>query len=274
VTDHPSDLASFPYKPFPAVSTGRSVEYATAISNRSGGFLGHPPAPWGANHQTTAFMTNWHRAVFPSFAEALTIDPFVAVSKRKILIPAQGPYRIVVHFHEERDEWAGWPFREMKLARDEIRAAYPHLTLSAYVDQAYLIHGENSPLMPSRIAMLEEFAKGWDEISPSLYYHEDDDFTPSTAMPGRVPSPSMYKQHRTMEAWSKYIAPGKPLSPCVGWFVEGRGYRLCTKDQFWKVQVAGALSVPSTRAVILRGSIDIKSEIRIFDAGARPIVGR
>lgn len=270
----PFATAPLAYKPATAVSIGRAVEYATAIVNRSGGVLARLPAPWGVNFQTTRFLTNWHRATFPSFKECLTYDATEAARTGKILIPNIGPYRIVIDFEDDKDSWAEWPFREMERCRVEIKAAYPHLTISAYVPQAYLILGENSPLMPARIEMLRTFAIPFDEISPCLYYHEEDDATPTVTVPGAEPRPSLYKQHRTMAAWAKYLAPGKPLSPCVWWFVEHKGYQLCTHDQFWKVQVAGALSVPNTRAIILWGDLANSAELRIFDGGARAVVAR
>lgn len=224
------------------------------------------------NQLTTAFLSNWHRASFPSFKECLTYDQAIAARTGKILIPTTGPYRIVIDFEDDKDSWAEWQFREMERCRSEIKAAYPHLTVSAYVPQGYLMLDENSPLMPARADMLTEFAKPFDEISPCLYFHDGDDLTPVTASPKAQPRP--YKQFRTMAAWAKYLATGKPLSPCVWWFVEHNGYQLCTHDQFWKVQVAGALSVPNTRAVILWGDLASPAEMRIFDAGARPILAR
>lgn len=279
----PFATAPLGYTPSQAVPIGRAVEYAVAIVNRSGGVLGRLPAPWGINHLTTAFLSNWHRATFPSFKECLTFSTQEAASTGKILIPRGGSYRIVIDFEDSKDSWAEWPFREMERCRAELKAVpeYARLTISAYVPQAYLILGENSPLMPARIEMLRSFAAPFDEISPCLYYHEEDDLTPTVTVPGSEPRPSLYKQHRTMAAWAKYLAPGKPLSPCVWWFVEHKGYQLCTRDQFWKVQVAGALSVPNTRAVILWGDLAPKQpgetesqELRIFDAGARPILAR
>lgn len=262
------------------VPTARAVEYATAIVNRSGGVLARLPAPWGVNHLTTAFLTNWHRKTFSpgvvasKFADCLTYDPMIALGTGRILIPKDKPYRIVIDFEDATDSWADWPFVEMEWCRAQLKAAYPHLTISAYVPQAYLIIGENSPLMPARIEMLRKFAIPFDEISPCLYYHDGDDSTPTVTTPGAEPRPSLYKQSRTMAAWAKYLAPGKPLSPCVWWFVEHKGYTLCNHDQFWRVQVAGALSVPNTKAIILWGDLANGSELRIFDAGARPVLTR
>jgi len=249
-----------------------SPSYETSIGLQNGARIDPVPAPWGENHATTVFMSNWWRDNFVTPASCITYDKAESLRTGKIYIPRDKPYRLVMNFEDSRDSWAAWPFEEMERYRDEIKKAYPHLTISAYVAQAYNLLSDSSKFAVSRIEMLRKFASKFDEISPSLYYHETDDVTVDwSKAPGEAVL-SMLPQWRVMRVWERSIAPGKPLSPCVWWFVTHRGYKIVTRDQFWKLQVGAARSSPQAKSVILWGNVASLGEQRIFDAGARPVI--
>lgn len=272
-----SPQQSGPAKPLSPVSVSkvastRPWSYDTSIGLQNGAKIDPIPAPWGFNHAATTFVSNWWRDNFTDPVSCFTHDRAESLRTGKVYIPRDQKYRVVLNFEDARDSWASWPFEEMERYRAAIKDRFPYLTLSAYVAQGYNLLSDSSRAAISRIDMLRKFSEPFDEITPSLYFHEGDDL-PVNWSKVRDQDLSACPQYRLMRVWERSIAPGKPLSPAVWWFVSHKGYKAVTRDQFWKLQVGAALSSAKLSSVILWGNVRDTAEQRIFDAAARPVIG-
>lgn len=245
--------------PTGAAAIPRTVEFATSIIARSGAADPVMPRPWGANWATTTVLNDWCRRTFGDPLNCLTHDPHEARATGKTLIAAGAPHRLVLNF-EAADPFDPTPFLDMEKFRAKIAHAFPLVTLSAYLGQAYQLVGETSrdAVKIRAVEMIRTHTRPYHEVSPGLYYNPGDD-----------PVGRLSKQHRMMAAWTHSLAPGKPLSPFVWWYVDHTTTPV-THDQFWKVQVAAAMSSPATRAVVLWGDLDGEApqnrDVTVFEA--------
>lgn len=249
----------------------RPRSYETSIGLQNGARIDPIPSPWGLNHATTTFLSNWWRDNFTDPVSCFTHDRAESLRTGKVYIPGDQKYRVVLNFEDGRDSWATWPFEEMERYRAAIKERFPLLTVSAYVAQGYNLLSDSSRAAISRIEMLRKFSAPFDEITPSLYFHDGDD-APVDWAKVRDQDLSACPQYRLMRVWERSIAPGKALSPAVWWFVSHKGYKTVTRDQFWKLMVGAAISSAKVSSIILWGNVRDTAEQRIFDAAARPII--
>ena len=243
------------------VAVPRVVEFATAIMVRGAatepwsGLLG----PFGENHATTTVLNNWCAQEFGKKdpLHCLTHDPEEARLTGRTLIAARAPHRLVLNF-EAADPFDPTPFLDMEKFRARIAHAFPLVTLSAYLGQAYQLVGATSTnsVTLKAVDMIRTHTRPYDEISPGIYYNPGDD-----------PVGRLSKQHRMMAAWTHSLAPGKPLSPFVWWYVD-HTTTLVDVNQFWGVQVAAAMSSLATRAVVLWGDLPGVAEQKVFEEWA------